>query len=53
MWVASAISLALLLMWLLRPGLVDGMRVRVIGAVGRGGRRPMQGYARRWESEDV
>ena len=53
MWVASAISLALILVWLLRPGFGDAVRVRVIGALSRAGRRPMQGYARRWDSEDV
>jgi hypothetical protein len=52
MWAASAVSLVLILVWLLRPGAVKFMRRRVVDAFGSALRRPLQTYARRWDSED-
>ena len=53
MWVASAVALALMLVWLLRPDATAAVWVRVVGPMSRVGRRPLQAYARRWDAEDI
>jgi hypothetical protein len=52
MWVASGVSLALMLAWLLRPGAGKAARELVIGGPSRAWRRRMQNYAARWETEE-
>jgi hypothetical protein len=53
MWVASGLSLALMVLWLLRPGLAGAVGELVIGPASRAWRRRIQAYAGRWESEEA
>jgi hypothetical protein len=51
-WVASAVSLVLILVWLLRPGFASTMWEAVGGKLSRAWRGRLQSYANRWESDE-
>jgi hypothetical protein len=51
-WVASAVSLVLILAWLLRPGAANTVWEAVSGKLSRAWRRRLQSYAHGWESDE-
>jgi hypothetical protein len=51
-WVASAITLILILVWLARPGAAGTVRGKAGGAVGRAWRSIGRRYGARWQDED-